>query len=289
MLGKVPVDASDLTTNLSEAERETFINNYWKNPDPVDLKREDCPVSENNRLWLEDACLLLLDFFGKESVRQRKVLRPDYSDFPLRFDGTEESAVDAMNIVAAQMEVPLDSIKLGFYDDRVSQVSTGSPYGGRIFLESDKGDPNSAGLYWGQGEDGRYEIWLNRKELTEPESMVATLAHEIAHIKLLGESRIEENDEHLTDLTTVIFGLGIFNANESFRTYTTNRSYGWRRQGYLSQMQWGYALALFAYIRDEKPPSWINHLTPNVKSAFLKGQRFIEANPELVFQIDRFL
>lgn len=96
--------------------------------------------------------------------------------------------------------------------------------------------------------------------------MVATLAHEIAHIKLLGEERMEINNEPLTDLTTIIFGLGIFNANIAFRTFKDFNSKGWSSQGYLSQKQWGYALALFAYIRGQISPEWIKHLTPNIPS-----------------------
>ena len=285
MLGKVPVDASYLTSNLSESERSAIINrDNWESPDPVGPILDGCPVSENNRLWLEDAFLLLLDFFGKENTQQRKVLIPHYSDFPVPYNGTEQSAVETLKIVSAQMEVPLDDIELGFYEDRVHAVSAGSPYGRNIFLESAEGDHNAAGLYWGRSEHGKFEIWLNRKKLSEPEGLVATLAHEIAHIKLLGEKRIEENDEHLTDLTTVIFGLGIFNANEAFKTFTNIGYYGWQSQGYLSQRQWGYALALFAHIRGEKSPAWIDHLALNVKSDFLQGQHFIETNRELVFQ-----
>ncbi|WP_143097916.1 hypothetical protein [Chitinophaga sp. CF118] len=52
--------------------------------------------------------------------------------------------------------------------------------GGRIFLEADKGLQNPAGLYGGRSQNGKYEIWLNRKQLLEPESLVATLAHEMA-------------------------------------------------------------------------------------------------------------
>ena len=280
----IPADATHLTTNLSESERINFIKNY-NNESPPAAKRDGCPVSENNRLWLEDAFLLLLDFFGKENTQQRKVLTPHYSDFPVRYDGTEQSARETMKIVATQMEVPFDSIELGFYNDREDRVSAGSPYGRSIYLGLAEGEKYAGGLYFGRAEHGKYEIWLNRSKLSEPESMVATLAHEIAHIKLLGENRLEENDEHLTDLTTVVFGLGIFNANEAFQTFTKIDSYGWRSGGYLSQVQWGYALSLFAHIRGEKSPVWINHLTPNVKSDFLQGQQFIEANPKLVFQI----
>jgi hypothetical protein len=279
----IPADASHLTTNLSESERAVFIENYNSESLPA-AKHDDCPVSENNRLWLEDAFLFLLDLFGKENTQQRKVLIPHYSDFPVRYDGTEQSAQETMKVVATQMEVPFDSIDLDFYDDREHKVSAGGAYGRSIYLGLAEGEKYAGGLYFGRTENGKYEIWLNRSKLSEPESMVATLAHEIAHIKLLGEKRLEENDEHLTDLTTVVFGLGIFNANEAFQTFTKIDSYGWRSGGYLSQVQWGYALALFAHIRDEKSPAWTNHLSPNVKSDFIQGQSFIETNPELVFR-----
>lgn len=284
MLSKVPVDASYFTTSLSEAERNAILNNNNKEEvEPVIEKYDDCPVSEQNRLWLEEAFLVLIEFFG-ENMQQRKVLIPYYADFPVRYDGTEQSAWETMKIVATQMEVPFDSIELFFYDDRVEQVDSGSPFGRGIFLESGDGEKSSSGLYWGQGENGKYEIWLNYKGLSQPENLVATIAHEIAHIKLLGENRIEDNNEHLTDLTTVIFGLGVFNANAAFQTFSGFRYRGWQSQGYLSQPQWGYALATFAYARGEKSPAWINHLTPNVKGDFLQAQQFIEDNPELVFQ-----
>ena len=275
VLSRVPVDARHLTTNLPESVRDAIIN---------DPKRDDCPVSERSRLWLENAFLSLLSFFGKENTQQRRVLTPHHSDFPIQYSGTEESAHDTMKIVATQMEVPCDSIQLCFYDDQVREVSTGSPFGGKIYLESRKEDQIASGVYLGQAENRKYELWLNRKNLSEPENLVATLAHEIGHIKLLGENRIKENDEQLTDLTMVIFGLGIFGANAAFKTTQTLESYSWSSHGYLSQMEWGYALALFAHLRREQSPKWINHLTPNVKSDFLLGQQFILANPDTIFK-----
>jgi len=88
----------------------------------------------------------------------------------------------------------------------------------------------------------------------------------------------------LTDLTTIVFGLGIFNANAAFQTTAGFDSWGWSKSGYLSQMEWGYALALFAYIREEEEPAWIEFLTRNVKSDFRQSLKFIHANKEKIFQ-----
>jgi hypothetical protein len=274
-LSKVAADATYLTTSIPDAERDLIINR---------TQLEGCPVTEHNRLWLENAFLMLLDFFGKENTQQRRILTPHYDDFPISYNGTEQPAYETMKIVAVQMEVPFESIKLIYYNDGIREVSTGSPFDGKIYLRPAEQDQSASGLYWGRTEDGQYEIWLNREILSDSENLIATLAHEIAHIKLLGENRIESNNEPLTDLTTVIFGFGIFNANVAFRAFKGFNSQGWSAQGYLSQMQWGYALALFAHIRGEMSPEWIEHLTPNIKSDFLQGQRFILDNSEIVFQ-----
>jgi hypothetical protein len=105
--------------------------------------------------------------------------------------------------------------------------------------------------------------------------MVATLAHEIAHIKLLGEGRINQNDERLTDLTTVVFGLGIFNANAAFQILRGVDSWGYSEQGYLTQMEWGYALALLAYLKEDRSPKWLQFLTPNVKGDFKRSMHLL--------------
>jgi len=138
-------------------------------------------------------------------------------------------------------------------------------------------------LYFGRNEQGKYEILIEKKNLTNPENLVATLAHEFAHIKILGEKRLEINDEPLTDLTPVVFGLGIFNANSSFREHKSFDSYGHNSIGYLQQREWGYALALYAFFRQEENPGWIKFLTPNIKSDFKKSMDFIHANIDKVF------
>lgn len=227
-----------------------------------------CPVDEEVRIWIEQSFQKLLTIFGLENTLSRSVLVPDRVHFPIRYDGSERSAFETLQIVAAQMEVSPEVITLDFYNETLRQITEGTP----------------GGFYWGKGQSGTFEISIARKKLDEPENMVATLAHEIAHIKLLGESRMKTNDERLTDLTTIFFGLGIFNANAAFQTFNDARSYGWSQSGYLTQMEWGYALALFAYLRQEPDPTWADHLSKHVKGDFIRGKNFIAANEDLIFQ-----
>ena len=239
-------------------------------------KKAKCPIPEENRLWIEGAFKWLLKAFGKEDVISRKILRPTADDFPFEFDQSEADAYTLLPFIAGQMEVEPSKIELRFYDQTLAEFSSGA---GKIFSQQAPGEQYSAGTYNTKKREGRFIISIEATQLKDTENLIATLAHEIAHIKLIGEKRIKENDEYLTDLVPVIYGLGIFNANSSFKFYANQDSWGYNKQGYLSQQEWGYALALFAFIRNEaRKTAWINYLTPNIRSDFLKSEQFIHAN-----------
>ena len=251
--------------------------------------RNRCPVSYDSRVWLEKSFSLLFEIFDKKKIKQKEILIPGSSSFPIKYNGNSQTAFDTLKIVAKQMEVEFTEIQLNLYDDGDNAISIGSSMGGHTFFNSGDSDKGSAGLYWGKQADNKYHIGLERAKLAQPEIMVATLAHELAHIKLLGENRIKGNDEKLTDLTTVLFGIGIFNANAAFQTIMRINSRGWRKIGYLTQMEWCYALSLFTFIRNEKTPNWVEHLTLNVKEGFKQGERFIEDNQDLILPSVRSL
>ena len=113
--------------------------------------------------------------------------------------------------------------------------------------------------------------------------MVATIAHELGHAILVGEDRLDpENSDHepMTDLLTVVYGLGVFNANTTiiFEQFTNQQYQGWRvgGGGYLTEEAFGYALALFAYARGESKPDWASYLNINVRSYFKSGLKYLE-------------
>lgn len=67
--------------------------------------------------------------------------------------------------------------------------------------------------------DGQSVIEIRDDQAARPMALVATIAHELGHVLLLGDRRIsgqQEDQEPLTDLLTVFFGLGIFTANAAF-------------------------------------------------------------------------
>jgi hypothetical protein len=242
-----------------------------------------CPVDQDMRLWMENTFLWLATQFGQETILSKKVLLPTPQDFPIRYDGSHSSLIRTAEIVAKQMDINLDEVNLQVYDENIKTFEGGM--GHKVFTEVDK-DSNvklSAGLYFGRNKEDMYDIFIEQKNLLNPEGLVATIAHEFSHIKILGEKRLDFNDEDLTDLTPVIFGLGIFNANSSFKFYQGYDGWGHKTIGYLKQREWGYALALYAFYREEKSPSWVKYLTKNIQSDFKKSEAFIYDNQDKVF------
>lgn len=211
------------------------------------------------------------------------MLYPTTEHFPIHYDGSEESLTKTAEIVAKQMDIDFNEINIGIYEQTIQEFR--GDFGHRIWTELDKNSNEqfTAGLYFGKGENSKYDILIEKKNLRDPENLVAILAHEFSHIKILGEKRLEFNDEQLTDLTPAVFGLGIFNANSAFKEHKSFDSYGHKSIGYLKQREWGYALALYAYFRQEVNSNWIKYLTPNIKSDFKKSMDFINANKDKVF------
>lgn len=246
-------------------------------------QKPDCPIDPEMRLWMENAFLYLATQFGHENIATKSMLYPTPEHFPIRYDGSKGSLTKTAVIVARQMEIDFNEINLDTFEQNIQEF--GGDFGHRIWTQVDKDsdDRLAAGMYFDKGKNDKYDILIEKKNLSDPENLVATLAHEFSHIKILGEKRLDFNDEQLTDLTPVVFGLGIFNANSTFKEHKSFDSYGYNSIGYLKQQELGYTLALYAYFRQEKNPDWVKYLTPNIKSDFKKSMDFINANRDKVF------
>jgi len=226
-----------------------------------------CSVPESSQKWIEQAFPSLVEFFGDEKIRNKKVLVPHHTDFPIRYDGQPATAWDTLHIVAMQMDAHPDDITLDIYADERNALSTGAPTGDKIYLGTDENTNSPATDDLIRQEDGKFHLLLEKRKLTDPERMVAYFAHQVSLIKLMDSHHQPEDLHRLADMATMMFGLGIFNANASFR-FTPD--------GYLKQREWGYALALFAQFRGEKDPGWAKYLTPNIRSDLSKSQAYLK-------------
>lgn len=164
-------------------------------------KKNACPVSEDDRIWIENSLIWLMNQFNEETLLRKSILVPTAEYFPPLFTKTDDMAGDLLQIVSTQMDVEKDNIKIDYYNDSITEIT--NDLGGILFTQQYENETYSTGLYAGKDSEGKYLIALEGSLLKTPYKLIATLAHEIAHIKILGEGRLEINDEYLTDLVTV--------------------------------------------------------------------------------------
>jgi hypothetical protein len=222
--------------------------------------------------------------FGLETMLRARVIVPTVELFPDPFDGTEAAASVLLRRVCVYMGVDPDRIRLGFYSEELPDLAY--PYLREQYWQ------RTAGLYRRSRRRRRRRdrIWIESSQLQDPISLAATFAHELAHVHLLGDRRLtgeEEDHEPLTDLLTVYLGLGILTANAFLRERREADGHRMRwslhRVGYLSASLYGYALALFAWVRGERQPSWTGELRLDVRTPFEQGLRFLVETGESGF------
>jgi hypothetical protein len=238
-----------------------------------------CPVEPEVKDWMERRMLWLAQQFGWDRLRSVKVILPTPEFFPDPYHGSAEDATVILDRVCGYMGVDPQSIELALYEDR-------NP------VHDEHGRQGTAGLYEG-GQD-HYRVWVEVGNLDDPLALVATMAHELGHVHLLGRGRLTHEDkdhERVTDLLTVFLGMGVFSANSVIReNYWTSGGWsGWNigRQGYLTMPMFGYALSLFAWARQEDHPAWAKELRPDVRSPFDQGLRFLQQTNNSIFMAGR--
>jgi Tfp pilus assembly protein PilF len=231
-----------------------------------------CPVSPGAKQWIEARMGWLIGQFGWHRLRGGRVILPTDEYFPDHYDQSEGAARELFERTCGYMDLDPARLEMRLY----------RPEGvGHFNRNQLKEQLDWAGLYDADG-DTRI-VWVDADSLIDPESLVATLAHELAHELLLGQRRIsadEEDLELLTDLTTVFFGMGVLGANVALRqrNYSSGVLEGWTisRQGYLPPSLWAYALALFAWLRHESRPAWMRSLRLSVRSDCLRGLKYLQ-------------
>src|SRR5215469_1926096 len=168
----------------------------------------ELPITSEQKEWIEESLLWLLNQFGKDYFLSRQTILPETSFFPDKYKPDEESVETVITRVCGYMDVDPATIEIGFRGDAGSTR--------RIRART-------SGLYFHPTESRpRPGIAIHESNLRNPVKLVATIAHELGHVILLGGGRISRDNkdhEYLTDLITVFLGLGIFTANASFQLH----------------------------------------------------------------------
>lgn len=245
--------------------------------------RPKLPVSEEDRLWVDGGFDRLSRMLGRNRMLQAEVVLPDEAHFPDPYDRSVRAAEKMFSRICGYMKVDPRQIDVEVFPDETEELGRMLPY----WQGSHSG---CAGLYvHPDGENRNMVVALRESQVDDPVALVATIAHELGHVILLGGGLLDPNTkdmEPLTDLLTVLLGFGIFNATcaARFRQWHEDRKQGWSMEclGYLPQEVFGYALARFAHERNEHRPKWLNHLSTNVRSYFRKSADWLVAEDKRV-------
>jgi hypothetical protein len=234
-----------------------------------------CPVDDRERAWIEESMAWFRGQFGADPL-SRPVVLPTEEFFPPPLPASEADVTALVRKVAGYMGLPDAGIQVQFTDDYDHAAAQA-----RLIPGAFRSYQGAAGTYREHG--GRTVVTIDRAELRDPARLLAVIAHEVGHVRLIGEDRIDpkrKDGEPLTDLVTVYLGMGIFTANAafSFQHYAEMaRTGGWstRRLGYLTEQMFGYGLACYAFMRDEPDPSWAKYLDTNPRGYCKRGLRYL--------------
>jgi hypothetical protein len=223
--------------------------------------------------WLFDTFdWLLAEAGGWARFEKMRLVLPTPEFFPVASDDARlaDDMLAQIKLLADMRDWP---VRLTMQED----APTNEQMFGQIALGGAR-TKSAAGTFRGHGGNGlSSEITYAPNLLRQPQSLVATLAHELGHY-LLSTAKNEppggwEMEEPATDACAVFMGFGVFLANSSFHFGRTSgaRWGGWRASqlGYLNEQTLAYALGLFLRLRGLDPQLALRHLTTNPR-AYLK-------------------
>jgi hypothetical protein len=239
-------------------------------------------VTETDKEWIEDAFLWFENEYKSEYLKAVKMVEPTTDFFPVKFTGTEQDAEELATIICNYMDIRNVRIDLHYFNDQPIELSEGI-----VTTQSESGfkqeNKNILGTYSNSGQN-HYSIGIEVSLLKNPMNLIATIAHELSHLVLLGEGRIEENDEGLTDLNCIALGFGIFTCNSIFRfdQWQGAAHQGWsaQRNGYLPEEVATYALALLANYQKQQDIKWTKFLNRSPRKMFERNLKYLATTTE---------
>ncbi|MDJ1502710.1 hypothetical protein [Xanthocytophaga agilis] len=242
---------------------------FWKKKQEL-----SCPVTPEDKEWIENN----LDWLDRNLVELANfpTILPTKDFFDWTFTGKQDDAFYVLARIGELCSVNVSHIQLDFINDQLD-------FGNGLLTAIEKGENGIGGLYFGD-EDGE-AITIEKKQLDNPASLIAVMAHELSHHVLIGLHDIgysdEKENEYLTDLTAIAYGFGIFLSSNA-TVYEVSSSH-WRigKQGYLPPQVIAYAMAVIHYFKGEIKitPSWIEHLDKKTKKYFLQSLDYVRVHP----------
>ncbi|NLR96942.1 hypothetical protein HGP17_08840 [Rhizobium sp. P38BS-XIX] len=237
-------------------------------------------ISTDDEDWQLSAWGWLLENLGGLDALKRFTSRyPRHADFPNSGQSGHEHVIFVFSHLCQLLKLDAESFEV-----REQEEAIEPHLGGLALVQNVPQDPG--GTY--RAANNRHIITYTPGIVRDLEQLIAVLIHEICHSILFSVPTRPpdwaENEEFMTDLATVFLGFGVFGGNQSFQfsQYRDDASstQGWstRRLGYLTQNEWGFALAVRALLTNEDVSPIGQYATSGLRANFTKNRRYLEKN-----------
>ncbi len=239
-------------------------------------------VTPEDKDWVEKNIIWFIEVFGLDKLKEQPFISPTTDNFPYNNLKDTEQFQKLFEQLCKYWDLNPNEIIVKFFDDiKSKQWTTWIPHG----------KFNEPGGLYNQiytTDEKRFNIQLAKSNLDNPQLLVSVIAHELAHVKLLGGNFIKRNDvdmEPLTDLASIFFGFGVFVAN----SVQTKDIYWISRSGYLPNQLISYANALICYITEHDEKEYNTVLNGNTIDLFKKDIEFLSNTNDTALIKDKVL
>ncbi len=219
---------------------------------------------------------LLKNFGGKDFYEETKLVLPTKEFFPSSVNSEDEAALETFNAVKKFAGMDDWPCKLECQEEDINPLVAPT-----IAIQNIPNNPLGTFEAKSQSE---IVITYNPSIVGNPTQLVATYAHELAHY-LTGSGSEEppggwENWEFATDIAATFLGFGIFMASSAFNfsQYTDVDSQGWQysRNGYLSEEEHIFSLAIFIELKKIPIESVSSFLKPSLNKMLKRAMKEIK-------------
>jgi hypothetical protein len=248
-----------------------------------DIFRKNSLLDPGTTQWLFDSYAWALKNFGSDIFYQDTILvTPTEEHFPDKIEDAKEMASKVFQRVKKYAGMENWDCELLAQEPDENPVVAPTI----VIKNAPRGPAGTFSVT--DGEDQKIIITYNQDQTRNPVMLVATFAHELGHyLSSIAKEHPpggEELWEPATDLLATFMGFGLFLTNSafSFSQFTDVNSQGWsaQRQGYLSQYELTYALAIFCVLKDIEISEVEIHLKSTLRSFYKKAVKEINKNQE---------
>jgi tetratricopeptide (TPR) repeat protein len=238
-------------------------------------------LTPEDKDWVEKNIIWFIEVFGLDRLKEQPFIAPTIENFPYSDPKDTEQFQKLFEQLCEYWDLNPNEITVKFFDDFKSKQWTEW-----IRPRSKFNEPGGLYSQIYTTDEKRFSIQLAKSNLDHPQLLIAVIAHELAHVKLLGGNYINRNDadmEPLTDLANIFFGFGVFVAN----SVQTTDIYWISRSGYLPNQLISYANALICYITKCDVKNYYSMLNRNTIDLFKKDFEFLRKTHDTELSEDK--